>query len=112
MTNDLPTPPRSVLEEIQAVLEDVHEDFGRSILVTNQDVHTFFRKLAVDLLTSKRELNLMLDDFATTFLWFILVGREHAIRGYDPPLPRDDQEGKDLITDDAISKLIDGETNP
>jgi hypothetical protein len=104
-----PALPRSVLEEVKAILEDVHEDFGRSILVTNQELHTFFRGLALDMLRSKREPNLMIDDFATSFLWFILIGREHAIRGYDAPLPRDDAEGKDLITDDAISRLIDGE---
>lgn len=108
--DETPRVPRSVLEEVKAIIEDVHEDFGHSILVTNQELHTYFRGLALDMLRSGREPNLMLDDFATGFLWMILIGREHAIRGYDSPLPRDDQEGKDLITDDMISNLLRAET--
>jgi hypothetical protein len=106
-----PELPRSVLEEIKSVIGEVHEDFGRSILDTNEELHTFFRQLTIDMLQSGRDINLIVDDFATNMFWMVLIGREHAIRGFGSPLPREDKDAEDLISDDAISQLIDDEND-
>lgn len=104
-----PELPRSVLDEIKGLIGELNEDFGHSILVTNEELHTFFRQLTIDMLQSGRDLNLVVDDFATNMFWMVLIGREHAIRGFDSPLPRADKDAEDLISDEAISQLIDDE---
>jgi hypothetical protein len=109
--NPVPELPRSVLEEIKDCLGEVHEDFEHSILRTPRDVHTFFRQLTLDLINSGRDVSLVVDDFATSMMWMILIGREHATRGFGPPLERDDRAAKDVVSDDMISRFLNGETD-
>ena len=107
----MPVLPRSFLEEIKALYGDVHEDYAHSILGTDPEVHAFFRTFVIGTMSSGRDPNLIIDDLATSFVWMIMLGREHATQGLPAPVPRDDVEGLDLITDDQISQLIDDELN-
>lgn len=103
-----PELPRSVLEEIKDLLQEVHEDYSRTILDTDQELFAFMRKLSLDMLISGHEPSLMVDDIATALVWMLMIGREHQARGFGSPLPREDSEGLDLISDESIINLIEG----
>ena len=103
----LPHLPSSFLEEIRDLTGDVLEDYGQSILTIDPDVHAYYRRLTLDLLRSGRDINLIIDDVATGFVWMLLLGREHALRGLPAPVPREDAHAADLIRDQDISDLID-----
>jgi hypothetical protein len=98
--------PRSTVDEIRELFGDIHEDFGQTILEADPLLHNLMLSIVKALLESGRTLNQVANDLATQFTWMLLIGREHALRGYGSPLPRKDDFSAEMVSDDAIAALL------
>lgn len=104
------TTARPFVEELREIVGDMIEDYRTTMDEISVPTREFMQKHVLLILdrpgaTSQEVIEALGD----TLMWMILLGREHAARGYSSPIRKDDTDIDDLVGDDELADLIDGD---
>lgn len=96
--------PRTLLDELKEIAGDLAPDLTATFPDMPEDVGRYIRQTIVELFRmSGDDVDLLLQHLSSLVMWLFMVGREHAIRGYPPPVGKSDHD--DGIVPDDISDL-------
>lgn len=98
-------------EELREVALDVTREYWRRMPEIKGRAEQFFHELAAQQFGSPLEPGETMDSrVATVLMLMFMMGREHAVRGYRPPIAKEvppDEMPEDL--EDAIERMLDHE---
>lgn len=81
--------PSKLLQEIQECMEDLLPDYNSTFLDFDADTARVARNVAIEAFKQgKNDPERGLKAITAMFLWWFLLGREHATRGYKAPIRR------------------------
>lgn len=96
--------PRTFLDELREITGDVVPDFADTLRQIDPRVQEMLSTFVLDAITkSEGNAQVHIEYMMSSMLWWFLIGREHALRGYPSPIHR--TEGVDDEVPDDISDL-------
>lgn len=79
--------PSKLLAELQEIMHDLLPDYTTTFLDFDRDTAQVARTVAIQSLQQGRDdVEKGLQAVTAMFLWWFLLGREHALRGYAAPI--------------------------
>lgn len=98
---DTPTTPRRFLEEFTEVFVDLQFDLSSTILELDPEVGRRVNHVVAELFKQGNgNPEKTMELFRTSFMWYFMAGREHALRGYASPVPKTDAGSDGWVPDD------------
>lgn len=92
--------PRTFLDELKEIAGDLVPDLSTTFPQMPEDVGRYLREIIVRLFEmSGEDVDELLMHLSSLVAWWFMMGREHAIRGYPPPVGKSDEDD-DIVPDD------------
>ncbi len=96
--------PRTFQDELREITGDVVPDFADTLRQVDPKVQEMLSTFVLDSITkSEGDAQVLIEYMMSSMLWWFLIGREHALRGYPSPIER--SEGVDPDVPDDIADL-------
>ncbi len=95
-------PNPALIYEIDEIVTDLKSDLTGPTSSFGPEAAALFRQCALELYRNDRTPEQIIDDTAKAFAFWTLIGREHALRGYELHLHR---EGSHTLPD-TLDKMF------